>query len=121
MPNIRPVLVVDDDDDTREVLEELLRAEGFHIVSATNGVEAIQAALSSEKPCVIILDERMPFMSGLEFLRHRETDPRLSDIPVIFTTGDPQAFREFSARGAVAFRKPFDLDALLGIVREHCA
>jgi two-component system, OmpR family, response regulator CpxR len=116
-----PVLVVDDDADTREVLEELLRAEGFYIATATNGFEAIQVALTSPKPCVIILDERMPLMSGLEFLRHREKDPRLADIPVIFTTGDPIVFREFSARGAVALRKPFDVDALIGVVREHCA
>jgi CheY-like chemotaxis protein len=121
MTAIRPVLVVDDDDDTREVLEELLRGEGFHISTATNGFEAIQVSLTSPKPCVILLDERMPLMSGLEFLRHREKDDRLKEIPVIFITGDPDVFREFSARGAVALRKPFDLDALLGIVREHCA
>src|SRR5258706_11619303 len=106
MRMIRPVLIVDDDPDTREALEELLRLEGFYVATATNGFEAIQAALTSPKPCIIILDERMPLMSGLEFLRNRERDPRLSEIPVIFATGDSQAFREFSARGAVAFRKP---------------
>jgi len=121
MSSIRPVLVVDDDDDTREVLEELFRAEGFYIATATNGFEAIQVALTSPRPCVIVLDERMPLMSGIEFLRHREKDPRLAAVPVIFTTGDPIALREFSARGAVALRKPFDLDALIGVVREHCA
>lgn len=121
MTNTRPVLIVDDDPDTREVLEELLRAEGFFIATATNGFEAIQVSLTSPKPCVILLDERMPLMSGLEFLRHREKDSRIQEIPVVFMTGDPEVFREFSARGAVALRKPFDLDALLGIVREHCA
>ena len=51
MSAIRPVLVVDDDNDTREVLEELLRGEGFLIATATNGFEAIQVALTSPKPC----------------------------------------------------------------------
>lgn len=121
MSNIRPVLIVDDDPDTREVLEELLRSEGFHIATATNGFEAIQRSLSSPKPCVILLDDRMPLMSGIEFLDHRARDPRLMDIPVVLATGDSETLREFSARGATAFRKPFDLDALLGVVREHCA
>ncbi|MGH9441008.1 MAG: response regulator [Thermoanaerobaculia bacterium] len=121
MSKVRPILIVDDDHDTREVLEEILRMEGFHILTATNGFEAIQRALTGPKPCVIVLDERMPLMSGLEFLGHREKDPRLREIPVVFTTGDSQALREFSGRGAVAFRKPFDIDALLGVVRDHCA
>jgi two-component system response regulator MprA len=121
MANSRPVLIVDDDHDTREVLEELLRAEGYYIATATNGFEAIQTALGSPRPCVIILDDRMPLMSGLEFLDHRGKDPRLHDIPVVLATGNSEALREFSIRGAVTLRKPFDIDALLGIVREHCA
>ncbi len=121
MSSVRPVLIVDDDHDTREVLEELLRAEGFFVATATNGFEAIQRALSAPRPCVIILDDRMPLMSGLEFLDRRAKDPRLYQIPVVLATGNSEAFREFSLRGATAFRKPFDVDALLGVVREHCA
>jgi len=121
MTNTRPVLIVDDDPDTREVLEELLLAEGFYIATATNGFEAIQKALSSPKPCVILLDDRMPLMSGMEFLDRRARDRRLQEIPVVLATGDPQTLREFSEHGGTAFKKPFDLDALFGVVREHCA
>jgi CheY-like chemotaxis protein len=63
----------------------------------------------------------MPLMSGLEFLDYRRRDPRLHDIPVILATGNSEALREFSMRGATALRKPFDMDMLTGIVREHCA
>ena len=121
MAGARPVLIVDDDHDTREVLEELLRAEGYFIATATNGFEAIQAALSTPKPCVIILDDRMPLMSGLEFLDHRGRDRRLLEIPVVLASGNAEAIREYASRGAMALRKPFDIDALLGIVHEHCA
>jgi CheY-like chemotaxis protein len=121
MANVRPVLIVDDDHDTREVLQELFRLEGFSIATATNGFEAIQQAISHPKPCVILLDDRMPLMSGLDFLAHRERDPRLLDIPVVIATGDARTISEFQARGAAVFPKPFDLDGLLGVVREHCA
>ncbi len=121
MTTIRPVLIVDDDADTREALQVLLRAEGYYVASATNGFEAIQKSISSPKPCVILLDDRMPLMSGLEFLEHRARDPRLQEVPVILATANPGTLREFSARGATAFARPFDLDGLLGVVHEHCA
>lgn len=122
MARTRPVLVVEDDDDTRDALEELLRAEGFEILTAENGFDAIQKALShDDTPCVIVLDDRMPRMNGLEFLAYRERHPDLARIPVIFVSGDPQTVREVGERGAMTFRKPFALDAFLESVREHCA
>ena len=121
MTNVRPVLIVDDDPDTREALEILFHLEGFTIATATNGFEAIQQAISSPKPCVILIEDRMPLMSGMDFLAHRERDPRIQGIPVVIATGDPRTASEFKSRGAAVFQKPFDLDGLLGVVREHCA
>jgi CheY-like chemotaxis protein len=121
MSSVRPVMVVDDDEDTREVLEELLKAEGFSIITVSNGFEAIQKANATPEPCAIILDGRMPLMSGLEFISYREKNPRLSRIPVIFVSGDPEAIRAVSERGAITFRKPFPIAALIERVREHCA
>jgi DNA-binding NtrC family response regulator len=122
MAQTRPVLIVEDDDDTRDALHELLRAEGFEILTAENGFEAIQRALShDDTPCVIVLDDRMPLMNGLEFLNYRERNLRLAKIPVIFVSGDPDTIREVSERGAMTFRKPFAVDAFIESVREHCA
>ena len=122
MTPTRPVLIVEDDDDTREALHELLRAEGFDILTAVNGFDAIQKAQShDDSPCVIILDDRMPLMNGIEFLAHRERNPRLAGIPVIFISGDPDAIRQVAERGAMTFRKPFAVEEFLESVREHCA
>jgi|SRR5690348_3226288 len=122
MPRTRPVLIVEDDVDTRDALHELLRAEGFDILTAENGFEAIQKSLShDDTPCVIILDDRMPLMNGLEFLAYRERNPRLAGIPVVFISGDPDTLRQVAERGAMTFRKPFAVDAFLESVREHCA
>lgn len=121
MSSVRPVIIVDDDEDTRDVLQELLSTEGFTIVTASNGFEAIQKANAAPDPCAIILDGRMPLMSGLEFLAYREKSPKLSSIPVIFISGDSEAIRAVSERGAITFRKPFPIDALIERVREHCA
>lgn len=117
----RPVLIVDDDPDTREALEAFLRDHGFDIVTAEDGFEAMEKASSSESPCAIILDDRMPLMTGIEFLARREKDARLAEIPVIFATGDARTYAEIERRGGTAFLKPYDPDALLDIVREHCA
>ena len=122
MTRTRPVLIVEDDVDTRDALHELLRAEGFDILTAENGFEAIQKCLShDDTPCVIVLDDRMPLMNGLEFLAHRERNPRLAGIPVVFISGDPETLRQVAERGAMTFRKPFAVDAFIESVREHCA
>jgi CheY-like chemotaxis protein len=122
MTRTRQVLIVEDDADTRDALHELLRAEGFDILTAENGFEAIQKALAhDDTPCVIVLDDRMPLMNGLEFLGHRERNPRLARIPVVFISGDPETLRQVAERGAMTFRKPFDVDAFIESVREHCA
>ena len=117
----RPVLIVDDDPDTRSALEMFLSDNGFDIVTAADGLEAIEKAIGRERPCAIILDDRMPLMTGLEFLTRLEADPRLSEIPVIFATGDPHTQSEIERRGGVAFLKPYDPDVLLGVVKEHCS
>ena len=117
----RPVLIVDDDPDTRSALEAFLTDSGFDIVTAADGFEAIEKATVGERPCAIILDDRMPLMSGLEFLTRRDADARLADIPVIFATGDPRSLAEIKRRGGTAFLKPYDPDVLLGVVKEHCA
>jgi len=116
----RPILVVDDDDDVRLALTELLRQEGFTAVEACNGREALDYLLAAPTmPSLILLDLNMPVMSGWEVLRAVRSHLRFADLPIILVTGertptDP-ANREIVGR----LSKPFDADDLLALVRQH--
>lgn len=83
----RPVLVVEDDDDARASIAEILEGEGYEVAVAANGREALDELVHLPPPCLILLDLRMPVMDGAEFLRHLRADwPRLNAVPVLVLT-----------------------------------
>src|SRR5258708_15516905 len=82
MPAQKTILVVDDKANVRQLLDEYLTQQGFRIVTATNGREALYAA-GQENPDVILLDIMMPEMDGLQFLEHYR---REKSVPVIILT-----------------------------------
>lgn len=89
-PPRRSVLVVDDDEDLRELVGEALVDKGIAVHFAANGRQAIEwLRRHEESPCVILLDLRMPVMDGREFLRVRDSDPVLSRVPVLVSTSEP--------------------------------
>jgi CheY-like chemotaxis protein len=108
------VLLVEDDDDLREVEAALLTQAGFRVVEARNGQEALSLA-DDEMPRLILLDMRMPVMDGWAFsrefhARHRNPPP----IVVVSAAADAQQWaHEIGAAGAVG--KPFDARELLGM------
>lgn len=79
------ILLVDDDLTLREMYFERLKAEGFEIIQASNGEEALAKAHES-KPNVILLDVMMPKINGFEVLKQLKEDPDTSAIPVIILT-----------------------------------
>ena len=81
----KTVLLVDDDLTLREMYEERLKAEGFIIIQATNGQEALDKAKQA-KPNVILLDIMMPKINGFDVLRQLKADELLKEIPVIILT-----------------------------------
>src|SRR3990167_5303752 len=85
MEESKIILLVDDDLTLREMYEERLKAEGFNIIQATNGEEALQKAKES-KPNVILLDIMMPKVNGFDVLKELKADDDLKDIPVIILT-----------------------------------
>ena len=81
----KTVLLVDDDLTLREMYEERLKAEGFMIIQATNGQEALDKARQT-KPNVILLDIMMPKINGFDVLRQLKAEDLLKEIPVIILT-----------------------------------
>ncbi|HSW20460.1 MAG TPA: response regulator [Ramlibacter sp.] len=112
------VLVVDDDDDCRDMLSELLDVHGFHVRSAFNGKAALEEA-SAFRPEVILVDLGMPVMDGYEFAKAVRQDAVLNRtfIAAISGWGTPQD-REKSAKAGINlhFVKPVDLSTLLALL-----
>jgi CheY-like chemotaxis protein len=109
------VLVVEDEEDSRETLRELLELEGYEVETATNGIEAL-AKLDVIVPCIILLDLFMPVMDGWQLLDRLRSDGRLASLTVLVTTS---AAANTPADVRV-FLKPLDFDRLLRTVDAVC-
>ena len=118
-PEQHPVLVVEDDDEARAVLLLALEAEGFAVLGFPNGAEALDYLRTSDAPCLIAMDMRMPVMDGPTFRAALLQDARLAQIPVIVVTAYDPAIAVGLAALRV-FRKPLDLTAFLDFVRKYC-
>ncbi|MCP3143099.1 response regulator [Pyxidicoccus xibeiensis] len=118
-PASHPVLVVDDDPDIREAVQDILSFEGYTVVQADNGREALEL-LSQQpplRPCIILLDLMMPVMDGEELVGHLRKQPELAALPVILVTASGRALFE-GVRTII--KKPFEMDELLAAVAAHC-
>lgn len=108
------VLVVDDDDAILRTVTDILSDEGYRVLTATNGREAL-AVLAQAAPGVILLDMRMPVMDGWQFARALDADERAIPIIVMTAAQDARQWaREIGAAGYLA--KPFDLIELLDTI-----
>lgn len=106
------VLVVDDDEEFRIIMGEVLAAEGCRVAHARNGAEALNV-LRSLTPDLLIVDLAMPIMNGVELLARLARDRRLADIPVAVATSWDPPDDVFNGR---VVRKPLDLPNLLGVL-----
>lgn len=109
------ILVVDDEADLCSTIETRLKWNKFKVLTASNGQDGLEIA-ASEKPDLILLDNNMPTMSGLEMLARLHEDPDLKTIPVIMVTAacEPQKIAEASSLGIVDYvTKPFDFADLM--------
>ena len=125
MPDNRtlgPILLVDDEADIRDALGELLTAEGFSVVTASNGHEAMLWLAERRPPsCVVILDLMMPVMNGSEFQLQKQTDPALSPYPVIIITASSRAQQlERTPVIKACLAKPIEMERLL-LALDSCA
>lgn len=117
------VLVVEDDDATRELLVELFTEHGHEVVSATNGLDALNAALkmvqAAAPPSLIVLDLAMPVMDGPSFRKQQRRIAELAQIPVVVLSGSPDFVDTAVEMEAAAYLpKPFDDWGLLHVVNQ---
>jgi signal transduction histidine kinase/DNA-binding response OmpR family regulator len=114
------VLVVDDDPMVRNLLAKTLEKEGYRVISARNGVEALALA-RERKPQAITLDVLMPQMDGWRALKELKADAELRDIPVIMVTVLNERGMAIPLGAADFLTKPVDRQRLAAILRDHCA
>jgi two-component system cell cycle response regulator DivK len=117
---MKRILVVEDTEDNRQILRDLLVASGYDLVEAVDGAAGIAMA-ASEKPDLILMDIQLPVLDGYEATRRIKADPALAHIPIIAVTsyalaGDEAKTRAAGCDGYIA--KPFSPRQLLGKVRE---
>jgi len=116
------VLIVEDNQDVRETLVELLQSHGYDAVGAEHGRDALEKldTLQAE-PCVIVLDLMMPVMDGRAFRQAQLQKPSVSGVPVIVISAydaPAQTLKELNP--AAYLRKPINLRELVRVVRTHC-
>jgi CheY-like chemotaxis protein len=116
------ILLVEDNLNNMKLLRDVLRATGYHTLEASTGGQALILA-AKHGPALVLMDIRLPDMSGVEALRGLRMDERTAHIPVLAVTaqamkGDRARFMQAGFDGYLS--KPVDIDGLLTTVVQHC-
>jgi two-component system, cell cycle response regulator DivK len=115
------VLVVEDQEDNRRILRDLLTTTDYEVTEAENGEEAL-AAVAKQRPDLILMDIQLPIMDGYEATRRIKADPSLSSIPIIAVTSYALSGDEERARAAGCddfVPKPYSPRQLLAKIRQY--
>ena len=117
------ILVIEDTEDNRRIMRDLLTNAGFGLIEAATGEDGVRMA-EAERPDLILMDIQLPVMDGYEATRRIKANPALKHIPIIAVTsyalsGDEEKTRAAGCDGYVS--KPFSPRMLLAKVREHLA
>src|SRR5919197_2232862 len=115
------VLVVEDQEDNRRIVRDLLSSAGYQIVEAVSGEEGVSLA-EREQPDLILMDIQLPDLDGYEATRRIRANPALEKIPIIAVTSYALSGDDVKARAAGCddyVTKPFSPRALLAKVREY--
>ncbi len=108
------ILVVEDDEDCRSVLQDLLEMHGYSVSTCKDARQAVEVA-SAQRPALMLLDYLMPDADGAWVVRKlRETG---IEVPVVFTTGLNEGREEAERLGLPSLEKPFDVSRLIELVR----
>jgi two-component system cell cycle response regulator DivK len=115
------ILVVEDQEDNRQIIRDMLSATDYQITEAQNGEEAL-AAVAKQRPDLILMDIQMPILDGYEATRRIKADPALRAIPIIAITSYALSGDEQKARAAGCddyVPKPYSPRQLLGKIRQY--
>jgi CheY-like chemotaxis protein len=107
--------VIEDDQDVRTSIAEILRDEGYEVTEFGDGARALLALERGARPCLVLVDLHMPAMSGLHLAERVRDDSALCSIPVVIITG-----ASVSPTGFTCLHKPFALKELTELARIHC-
>ena len=109
-------MVVDDDDDLRDSLCELLEFHGFHTVAARDGIEALARLHGRDNVCFMVLDLVMPRMNGVQLLRAVADDAQLRGLGLCISSSSVGQ----APKGVPLLEKPIDVDRLIEMVQANC-
>ena len=122
-PQVPLILVVDDSITVRRVTQRLLQREGYRVVMAADGLQALER-LQEERPAVVLSDIEMPRMDGFDLARNIRADARLAGLPIVMITSRiAEKHREHAMSLGVDhyLGKPYSEDELMSLVRHYCA
>jgi CheY-like chemotaxis protein len=115
---VHTVLVVEDEEDLREMVRDALELNGYTVVTASDGHDALGKLAGIERLCLIILDLLMPGMNGWDFVEVLRKRAELAAVPVVVQSSAPGRAPVGVAR---VLQKPVVFEQLLSVVREYCA
>jgi CheY-like chemotaxis protein len=118
---VRRVLVVEDNEDWRAIMCLFLTRMGYEVVQATDGIEAVEKA-AGEHPHLILMDHKLPKMSGLDATAQIKENPSTSNIPVVLCTAfGPEAYKNNPIVNSLAeiVQKPIRLEAFQALVQKY--
>jgi two-component system, cell cycle response regulator DivK len=115
------ILVIEDQEDNRQIVRDLVTASGYELIEATTGEEGLEVA-ARERPDLILMDIQLPGIDGYEVTRRIKADPKLRKIPIIAVTsyalsGDDK--KAFAAGCDSYVTKPYSPRLLLAKIREY--
>ncbi|WP_164009624.1 response regulator [Pyxidicoccus trucidator] len=114
------VMAVDDDPDILLAFKDVLELEGYTVLLARGGREALELLRRGARPAVILLDLMMPDISGWDFRERQLADASIASLPVVVVSGQGVSARDVAALGVAGYlKKPVDLEQLLGTVERY--
>jgi two-component system, chemotaxis family, chemotaxis protein CheY len=111
------ILVVEDEEDLRESMRDALEFEGYNVVVAAHGADALTSLDHVEHPCLVFLDLIMPGMNGWEFFEKLREKHQYDNLPVIVHTSAPSRAPDGVT---MVLKKPVQIERLLAVAKEYC-
>ncbi|HKO51360.1 MAG TPA: response regulator [Polyangiaceae bacterium] len=112
------VLIVEDEEDLRELMCDALQMHGYRVVTAAEGSDALRKLEDIGRPCVILLDLLMPGMNGWDFFDKVRERPEFASVPVIVHSS---ASSRAPAGATRVLQKPMAFETLVSVVAEYCS